>query len=365
MGRASASKSRLSRRAMIQAATLGLAGCARTPLARTIDNAGGDPSANRSETMHGKYRVETITFPSSGVALVGQLYVPAGATSPRPAVPILGPYAYVKEQSPVQYATRLADEGIVALAFDCRNHGASAGSPRRYESPTQKVADVRAAIDFLQGRPEVDAKRIGVLGVCEGASEMLHVAAVDDRVRGIATVSGHHRDHDNDVDLAGGEELIEGRITRSAAEARLSARRERGLAAKQKFEHTGEVEYAPIVDPVRKDVALPWKMIWDWYHGWADRGIWENRYATMGDPDYLAFESLSAARALKRPLLMIHADLSDGPDAARRHFDSVPGSDKKLLWQGKNNHFQYYEDPAVIDTAVGAMADWFRGRLGF
>lgn len=41
------------------------------------------------------------------------------------------------------------------------------------------------------------------------------------------------------------------------------------------------MEYIPIVDPLRKDVGLPWKPIWDWYHGWADRGIWENRVALM------------------------------------------------------------------------------------
>lgn len=353
----------LSRRAVLQGVTLGLAGCGPTLLQKSTPSSTADARAVGSKIMRGKYRVEPVTFQSSGVALVGNLYVPTGASRACAAVPILGPYAYVKEQSPVQYATRLADDGFVALAFDCRNHGASGGSPRRYESPTQKIADVRAAIDFLERRPEVDAKRIGVLGVCEGASEMLHVAASDARVRGIAAVSGHYRDHDNDVDLAGGEELMEGRLARSAAEERLVARRERGRAAKEKFDRTGEVDYAPIVDPVRKDVALPWKMIWDWYHGWADRGLWENRYAVMGDPAYLDFESLSAARALKRPFLMIHADNSDGPKAARRHFESVPGADKELVWQGKNNHFQYYEDPVVIDTAVATMTRWFRDRL--
>lgn len=114
------------------------------------------------------------------------------------------------------------------------------------------------------------------------------------------------------------------------------------------------------MDPVSTDVALPWRMIWDWYHGWADRGLWENRYALMSDVPYFAFESLTAAHELRTPLLMVHADFCDGPDSARRHFAAVPGTDKRLVWQGENTHFQYYEDPAVIDHAVGLAAAWFR-----
>jgi hypothetical protein len=106
-------------------------------------------------------------------------------------------------------------------------------------------------------------------------------------IRAIACVSGHYRDYDNDVALIGGLELIKGEITRESAEARLKERKELAAAALEKFEETGEVEYMPIVDPERKDVALPWKPIWDFYHGWADRGLWENRVATMGFVKYL------------------------------------------------------------------------------
>lgn len=313
-----------------------------------------------TSSVHGRYTVEAVSFPSGGLTLRGNLYVPTGLDGPAPAVPILGPYCFVKEQAPVQYATRLADEGFVALAFDPAHHGASDGEPRRLEDPRAKVADVRAALDFLAARQGVDADRLAVLGVCEGASEMLQVAVEDPRVTAIATVSGHYRDEDNDIELAGGEALAAGEITRDEVVERLRARQERGAAALARFEATGQVDYEKIVDPVRTDVALPWRMIWDWYHGWADRGLWENRYAVMSDVPYFAFESLTAARSLRTPLLMVHADFCDGPDAARRQFAAVPGTDKRLVWQGENTHFQYYEDPAVIDHAVGLAAAWFR-----
>ncbi|MGN6606116.1 MAG: alpha/beta hydrolase [Jatrophihabitans sp.] len=311
-------------------------------------------------SRHGRYSVEPVSFRSGELVLRGNLYVPSELDEPASAVPILGPYCFVKEQAPVQYATRLADEGFVTLAFDAAHHGASDGEPRRFEDPLAKVADVRAALDFLSSRPEVDADRLAVLGVCEGSSEMLRVAVDDPRVTSIATVSGHYRDADNDVELAGGEALAAGEIARAAVTDRLQARRERGAAALARYEEDGQVEYGAIVDPVRTDVALPWRMIWDWYHGWADRGLWENRYALMSDVPYFAFESLTAAEQLRKPLLMVHADFCDGPDSARRHFAAVPGTDKRLVWQGENSHFQYYEDPAVIDHAVGLAAAWFR-----
>jgi fermentation-respiration switch protein FrsA (DUF1100 family) len=311
-------------------------------------------------SVHGRYRVAPVSFDSDGRTLRGNLYLPTELREPAAAVPILGPYCFVKEQSPVQYATRLADEGFVALAFDPSHHGGSDGHPRRFEDPMGKVADVRAALDFLAARPEVDSERLAVLGVCEGSSEMLRVAVDDSRVSAIATVSGHYRDVDNDVDLAGGEALAAGEIERGQVQERLEARKARGAQAMARYERSGEVEYDAIVDPQRTDVALPWRMIWDWYHGWADRGLWENRYAVMSDVPYFAFESLTAAARLTTPLLMVHADHSDGPDSARRHFAAVPGTDKHLVWQGENNHFQYYEDPAVIDRTVALAAAWFR-----
>ncbi|MGN6687562.1 MAG: alpha/beta hydrolase [Actinomycetales bacterium] len=311
-------------------------------------------------SAHGRYRIEPVSFASGEVTLRGNLYVPSELDVPAPAVPILGPYGFVKEQAPVQYATRLADEGFVALAFDPAYHGASGGEPRRFEDPMSKVADVRAALDFLAGRDDVDAGRLAVLGACEGASEMLRVAVDDPRVTAVAAVSGHYRDVDNDIELAGGEALAAGEISRSEVIRRLDARKERGAAALTRYQTDGEVEYGPIVDAERTDVALPWRMIWDWYHGWSDRGLWENRYALMSDVPYFAFESLTAAHELRAPLLMVHADFSDGPESARRHFAAVPGTDKRLVWQGDTTHFQYYEDPAVIDHAVGLVAGWIR-----
>lgn len=295
---------------------------------------------------------EDVTFESANQTLVGNLYSPAdrSADETLSAIVILGPETFVKEQAPTEYATRFAQHGFAAIAFDPRYRGESGGEPRTYESPEAKVEDVRAAIDFLTERSEVDPDSIVGFAVCQGSSEMLRAAADDDRIQVLGTVAGHYRDHEGDLEWIGGEEALE-------------ERRHRGQQARDKYEETGEVEYVPAVDPERTDVGMPGEFVWDWYHEWADRGIWDNRYAVMSDADLLSYESISAAERLEKPYLMIHSDNCFLPAAARRHFEAVPTDDKELVWQGETGHFQYYDDPAVLDPTAETMAEWFRTHL--
>jgi hypothetical protein len=109
---------------------------------------------------------------------------------------------------------------------------------------------------------------------------------------------------------------------------------------------------------------MPGELVWSWYQLWADRGLWENRYAVMSDAPLLQFDSISAAARLTKPYLMVHADLCAIPDAARRHFAVVPTPDKKLIWEGQTRHLQFYDDPAVIDRTACNVIDWFSQHLG-
>jgi hypothetical protein len=290
-----------------------------------------------------------VTFDSKGTNLVGNLYVPDNLSQPTPAVVIIGPMTFVKEQSPTEYAKRIVKEGLIALTFDVRYRGESGGNPRNYENPTAKVEDVMSAISFLTSRPEVDTNKIVALGICAGSGVMSKAASLDERIKVLTTLAGQYRDPESDVAWLG--------------EDGLAARLEKGKAAKAKFEATGEVESIDAVDPVRMDVAMPGKVVWDYYGKWAEMGKWENRYAVMSDADLLTFETATAAQNIKQPYLMIHSDNSFIPDAARRHFERVPGNDKKLLWEGQNGHLQYYNDPVVIDNAANNIAAWYREHL--
>lgn len=62
--------------------------------------------------------------------LGGDLYLSPQAARPVPAFVLTGPFAYVREQSPRCYATRLVACGYAALAFDCRTRCQGGGAAR-------------------------------------------------------------------------------------------------------------------------------------------------------------------------------------------------------------------------------------------
>lgn len=293
--------------------------------------------------------MEKIHFRSGETTLTGNLYLPDKLDVPVPAITLIGPMTYVKEQAPTNYAIRLAQRGFAALVFDCRYRGESGGEPRAYENPLHKVADIRAAVEFLATRPEVDADKLAGLGICQGSSEMLRAVADEPLIKVTATVAGQYRDHEGDIAWLGED----GYASRLAA----------GQKAKQLYEQTRDVQYVPGVDKTDPNVGMPGELVWGWYNGWAERGVWENFYAVMSDADLLPYESLSAAQRMRTPYLMIHSDNCMLPDAARRHFDAMPTGDKKLLWEGQTRHLQYYDDPTIVDPAVKNIADWFNQHL--
>lgn len=133
---------------------------------------------------------KTVTFPNAGVELAGHLHLPPrfDERRPRPALVCVHPGSSVKEQTAGLYAARMAERGFVALAFDASHQGESGGEPRFLEDPAKRIEDIRCAVDFLGTLPSIDARRIGVLGICAGGGYALSAAMIDKRIRAVGTV---------------------------------------------------------------------------------------------------------------------------------------------------------------------------------
>jgi dienelactone hydrolase len=103
------------------------------------------------------------------------------------------------KQDMLSLCRKLAEQGFIAVAIDGRYHGertqAGKGSAeyedaivrawrdgREHPFYYDTVWDVMRLVDYLQTRKDVDAKRIGLIGISKGGIETYLAAAVDKRI---------------------------------------------------------------------------------------------------------------------------------------------------------------------------------------
>lgn len=125
--------------------------------------------------------------------------LPTGGTAPYACVILM--HGYGGDKNGLQLlAPVFAQKGISTLAIDAEYHGERKQSGSDIFSPylyrnrdalVQTVIDLRRAIDFLQSRREIDAKRIGYIGLSMGGILGGVLAGVDERIQApILVVAG-------------------------------------------------------------------------------------------------------------------------------------------------------------------------------
>lgn len=139
-----------------------------------------------------KVTVERVTFKNRiSIDVAGDLYMPKNIDPSKkyPAIVVGHTFTGIKEQTSGLHAQKLAELGYIALAFDASFWGDSGGMPRNIEVPEIRVEDFSAAVDFLSNHSLVDPNRIGGLGICGGGGYVVSAAAIDHRLKAVATVS--------------------------------------------------------------------------------------------------------------------------------------------------------------------------------
>ncbi|MFO1407137.1 MAG: alpha/beta fold hydrolase [Steroidobacteraceae bacterium] len=99
-------------------------------------------------------------------------------------LPRLGPH-----RMNVKIAERLARHGVSSLRFDLAGFGDSRVPNQSLDFRQQAVADVRSAMDMMEGRYGV--RRFALIGVCSGALTVYTVADEDPRVAGVLMFDGY------------------------------------------------------------------------------------------------------------------------------------------------------------------------------
>jgi pimeloyl-ACP methyl ester carboxylesterase len=151
------------------------------------------PTALPTAAPH--FRSIDVTFSSAdGTRLAGTLAIPNGR-GPFPALVFVhGSGGQDRDErigpNPIflQLSNTLSNAGYAVLRYDKRGVGASGHGPGPVTRPVL-LDDVRAALAYARNRPQLDPKRVFLLGHSEGAELAPTVAATDRRVAGLVLMA--------------------------------------------------------------------------------------------------------------------------------------------------------------------------------
>ncbi|MFT5529285.1 MAG: dienelactone hydrolase [Alteromonadaceae bacterium] len=157
---------------------------------------------------------QEVNIWSQGVRLAGDIYKPKnlGADQKLPGLLLIPGWGGSKENLKKHYGPQFAELGFIVLAFDYKSWGQSDGPivpskplpysdeaakidinvthVRKIVEPFSMLSDVRAALHYLGGEPQVMPNNLGIWGTSLGGGFAVIMAASDDRVKALVDQMG-------------------------------------------------------------------------------------------------------------------------------------------------------------------------------
>ena len=125
---------------------------------------------------------EDVSFLSRDGTRLSGWFIPAPGDGPAPVVVLSHGWARSRCEL-LPHARFLHNAGFAAFMFDYRHRGKSEGS--EITMGLREQEDLLGALDVVATRAEVDAGRVGVLGMSMGGAIAILVAACDRRVKAL------------------------------------------------------------------------------------------------------------------------------------------------------------------------------------
>ena len=311
-----------------------------------------------------------------GLTLVADLYLPKNRGNARlAAIAVSGPFGAVKEQSSGLYAQTLAEHGFVTLAFDPSYTGESGGQPRDVASPDINTEDFSAAVDFLGLQQEVDRNRIGLLGICGWGGMALNAAAMDTRVKAVATsvmydmsrAMGHGVGDGKDRYTTADRRAILKHLNEQRwqdAESGSFAHSNHDLYVDQKGNVTAAKRTLPEALPDNPHPVL--KEFFDYYRvprGFHARSVNSNGAWTTTMPlSFMNMPLLSYAGEINIPALIVTGENAHSRYFAEDAFKAVGSQQKELVVVPGANHVDLYDNEAG-KIPFGRFEQFFKTNL--
>ena len=312
---------------LLMAAGLMLAGCTDRNQTKTDENMTtlnltqewdkkfpkSDKVEHRKVTFHNRY----------GIELAADMYTPK--TAPEggkfAAIAVSGPFGAVKEQSSGLYAQHMAERGFLTIAFDPSYTGESGGEPRRMASPDINTEDFLAAVDFLSNLDNVDAERIGIIGICGFGGMAVNAAAIDPRIKATVAATMYDMSKVN----------VEGYFKSEDTQAQRMEKRCAIAAQRTEDYRTGTYKRAGgVIDPLPEDVPQFVKDYHAYYkcpRGYHERsGNSTDGWNVIGCQSFLNQPLLAWAHEIENPVLLIHGEKAHSRYFSEYAFERMTGT---------------------------------------
>jgi len=302
-------------------------------------------------------KVSVLNNNGQHITLAAVIYFPEGFDEGKtyPAIVVTHPGGGVKEQTAGLYARKLAEQGLVTIAFDASYQGESSGTPRQLENPSIRTEDISAVIDYLTTLRYVDQDRIGAMGICAGAGYTANAAINDRRIKAVGTVSA--------VNIgAMFRNGWEGHVASTDAIPVLSA----GSAARTAEAGGAETQTFALA-PLRKEDAPNQELLeaWEYYH--TPRCAYPTAPGfgtTRSFNQLITYDAFNLAEVfLTQPLLIVAGSAAGSKWMSDDLFKRAATTDKHVHAVEGANHMQLYDVPKYVDEAVSVLAPFFARTL--
>ena len=268
---------------------------------------------HRKITFHNRY----------GITLAADLYAPKNADGKLAAIAVCGPFGAVKEQSSGLYAQTLAERGFLTIAFDPSFTGESGGEPRYMASPDINTEDFQAAVDFLSVQENVNADKIGILGICGWGGMALNAASIDTRIKAAVTSTMYNMSRVNAngyFDSANSEEA------RYTMKATLNAQRTKD------YNSDGYERGGGVVDPLPDDAPYFVKDYYAYYktaRGYHSRSLNSNEgWNKIGCMSFINQPICCYTNEIRSAVMMLHGEKAHSCYFSRDEFAKMTTNSK-------------------------------------
>ena len=269
-----------------------------------------DKVDHKKVTFHNRY----------GIELAADMYIPKNSDGKLAALAVSGPFGAVKEQSSGLYAQHMAERGFITIAFDPSFTGESGGEPRRMASPDINTEDFLAAVDYLSVQDNVDADRIGIIGICGFGGMAVNAAALDPRIKATVAMTMYDMSKVN----------VEGYFASENTPVQRMENR-KAIAAQRTVDYkVGTYQRAGgVIDPLPDDA--PW-FVKDYYSYYkTERGYHERSgnsndgWNTIGCQSFMNQPLLAWAHEIDNPVLLIHGEKAHSRYFSEYAFERMTG----------------------------------------